>query len=180
MIHWLSVSSRTGYSYCCYLNVGWASAHLLCVISEPQPFSAVQLRNTKGTKNLKNTKRRLNLTFLFYPLKHRRTLKRTEDIETGRTQALPLHSPQNQRHCERSEAIRKDSLAIMVIMEMIHWLLLLFLLFIMSDINFAYGRSIERPYKRTIYNVVYYKCRVGFSPPFQRNQRTSACFSVQL
>ena len=61
-----------------------------------------------------------------------------------RTQALPLHFPQNQRHCERSEAIRKDSLAIMVIMEIIHLLLLLF------------------------------KCRVGFSPPSQRHRLLSA------
>ena len=79
-----------------------------------------------------------------------KTLKRTEDTETGRTQALPLHSPQNQRHCERSEAIREDSLAIMVIMEMIHLLLLLF------------------------------KCRVGFSPPSQRHRLLSAniCGSI--
>ena len=90
-------------------------------ISLFQRFSSETQKTRKFCKTRKE--KRLNLTFLFYPLKHRRTQKRTEDTEMTRTQALPLHSPQNQRHCERSEAIRKDSLAIMVIMEMIHWLL---------------------------------------------------------
>ena len=80
--------------------------------------TGIVFENTKDTKE-----KRLNLTFSFNQLKHRTTQKSTEDTEMTRTQAMPLHSPQNQRHCERSEAIRKDSLAIMVIMEMIHYLL---------------------------------------------------------
>ena len=78
-------------------------------------LSAVQLWNTKDTKNLKNTKTKANKSNIrrSVNLKHWTTQKSTEDTEMTRTQALPLHSPQNQRHCERSEAIRKDSLAIM-------------------------------------------------------------------